>query len=362
MRAWQYAEQNRFDLQACRKVGVHAQAARQVRPVYEQFLKLAEQQGLTIRNRAAEDEALAKCILAGFADQVAMRRDSGTLRCRLVHGRSGELARGSAVHDASFFVASEMDEIQVGSSLNVLLSMATRIEPAWLRELFPQAIREKMASFYDVAAKRVVCTRSICYHDLPLEDERVEPPPADESARILVEQILAGKIPLNKWDDQIEQWLLRLDNLSQWCPEWSYPEVDDALKRLVYEQLCLGYYAAKDVRDAALWPVLKALLTADQLSRFDKLAPERLDIGGKRPFRLVYVSRQPPYLAARIQELFGVEQIPAIAMGRIKPVIHILAPNQRPVQITQDLPGFWRDHYPRIKLELKRKYPKHEWR
>jgi len=362
MRAWHYAEKNRFDLQTCRRMGVHAQAARQIRPVFEQFLKLAEQQGLPIHAKAADDTALAQCILAGFADQVAKRRDKGTLRCQLVHGRTGDLVRGSVVHDAPLFVASEIDEIQSGSSLNVLIAMATRIDPAWLRELFPHAIRHTTQCLYDPSAKRVVCTRAECYHDLPLEEQRVEPPPLEDAARILVEQIQAGTIPLNKWDDQVDQWLTRIDCLSQWCPEWQYPAVDDALKKLIYEQLCYGHYTAKEVRDVAIRPALLSLLSEDQRARVDTLAPERLDIGGKRPFRLVYVSRQPPYVSARIQELFGVEELPSIAMNRVKPVVHILAPNQRPVQITQDLPGFWRDHYPRIKQELKRKYPKHEWR
>jgi ATP-dependent helicase HrpB len=77
---------------------------------------------------------------------------------------------------------------------------------------------------------------------------------------------------------------------------------------------------------------------------------------------VVYDAANPPHIAARIQELYDVKLTPRIALGRVPVLLHILAPSRRPVQITQDLPGFWRDHYPRIKQELQRKYPKHERR
>ncbi len=90
--------------------------------------------------------------------------------------------------------------------------------------------------------------------------------------------------------------------------------------------------------------------------------PERVALANGRGVKVQYDGAAEPYVSARIQELFGVESLPALAQGRLPLVIHILAPSHRPVQITQDLPGFWRDHYPRIKQELRRKYPKHEWR
>ena len=77
---------------------------------------------------------------------------------------------------------------------------------------------------------------------------------------------------------------------------------------------------------------------------------------------MTYVPDGNPYIALRIQELYDVKSTPRIALGRVPVLVHILAPNMRPVQITQDLEGFWREHYPRVKQELQRKYPKHEWR
>ena len=91
-------------------------------------------------------------------------------------------------------------------------------------------------------------------------------------------------------------------------------------------------------------------------------APERLALSNGKTPKLVYVPDGAPYIALRIQELYGVTQLPKIALARVAPLVHILAPSQRPVQITQDLAGFWMEHYPKLKKELQRKYPKHEWR
>jgi ATP-dependent helicase HrpB len=90
--------------------------------------------------------------------------------------------------------------------------------------------------------------------------------------------------------------------------------------------------------------------------------PERITLSNGRTPKVTYEAGNPPFISLRIQELFGVTQTPKIAMGRVPLSVHILAPSMRPVQVTQDLANFWREHYPRIKSELQRRYPKHEWR
>ena len=101
MRAWTYAANNQFRLDACRRLGIHAVTARQVGPLFEQFLRIAKDEGLDVKPREVKDEALQKCILIGFSDRVARRLDQGTLRCELVHNRRGVLARESAVQHSS---------------------------------------------------------------------------------------------------------------------------------------------------------------------------------------------------------------------------------------------------------------------
>ena len=135
MRSWKYARHHRFDLDRCRRLGIHAAAARQVGPLWDHFLRIAETQDLPLESSPPEDDQIAKCVLAGFSDQVAHRLDRGTLRCDLVHQRRGELARESTADEADLLVANEIHEIGRGDGeVNVLLTQATAIREEWLRE------------------------------------------------------------------------------------------------------------------------------------------------------------------------------------------------------------------------------------
>src|SRR5918995_6393498 len=126
MRAWRYAERHGYHIERCRRLGVHAQATRQVGPLFEQFLRIAAAEGLDIREKPVANAAVQRCVLVGFADHLAKRLDAGSLRCELVHGRRGVLARDSVVK-APLFVASEVREVESGGgsrdrTLNVVLN------------------------------------------------------------------------------------------------------------------------------------------------------------------------------------------------------------------------------------------------
>ncbi|MFN7138428.1 MAG: ATP-dependent helicase HrpB [Limisphaerales bacterium] len=363
MKAYNYAAQNNFNLDACRKVGVHAITARQVGPLHQQFLKIAGKEGLDIQPRDVSDEALQKCLLIGFSDRVAKRLDEGTLRCELVHKRSGVLARESVVQRNPLFVAAEVREVEGrDKSINTILSLATAIEMDWLRELYPEDFTATSKVFYDEATKRVYAAELIFFRELALAFKRVEPPPADAAARLLAEQVVEGKLTLNHWDNSVEQWILRLNLLSEWCPEFELPPIEEEDRRALIEQICHGAMSSKEIKDRDVKNVVKSWLSHNQQELLDKYAPERLSLANGRSPKVIYNMDGNPYIALRIQELFGVEQTPKIAMNRVPVLVHILAPSMRPVQITQDLAGFWKEHYPRVKSELQRKYPKHEWR
>jgi len=173
---------------------------------------------------------------------------------------------------------------------------------------------------------------------------------------------VAGRLVLHDWDHAAEQWILRLNLLSKWCPELELPPIQDEDRRHLFEQICFGAFSYKEIKDKPVKGLLKEWLNPQQQKLVEKEAPERLTLSNGRTPKVVYEAGQPPHIAVRIQELFGVKTTPRIAMGRVSVLVQILAPNMRPVQITQDLEGFWREHYPKLKQELQRKYPKHEWK
>ncbi len=363
MRAWSYAKKNDYRLDACRKLGIHAVTARQVAPLLDQFLRIAEREGLDVQPRAMDDAALQKCILAGFSDHLARRVDSGTLRCDMVHGRRGTLTRESVAQDAKLFVAAEVREIEGrDKEVNTLLTLATVVEPDWLRELFTDDINSQIRVFFDATARRVYAEEQVRFRDLALDIRRVEPPPLNEAARLLAEEVLAGQLQLKTWDHGVEQWIVRLNLLAKWCPDLELPPFTDEAKRNVVEQLCHGEFTYRGIKDREVRSVVRSWLSGQQQALLDKQAPERLEFTNGRHPKVVYAPDGPPHIALRIQELYGVTQTPRIAMGRVPVLVHILTPGMKPVQITQDLANFWHEHYPKLKQELQRRYPKHEWR
>ncbi|MEI8205941.1 MAG: ATP-dependent helicase HrpB, partial [Kiritimatiellales bacterium] len=251
MRAWSFADKNNYNTGACRELGIHAAAARQVKPLYERFLQIAEQQGLKINSGAPEDEFLQKCILTAFPDQLARRCDKGTLRCDLVHGRTGELARESVIRDAELFVAAEITEIgHTRGQTGVLLNLATAVQEGWLEELFPEDFHEERSPQYDTSIKRVVVERRRMFRDLALDSSITHDPKPDEAAAVLASEVLKGNLDIPDWDEEIESWILRVNLLAQWSPDKNIPVIDEAARRAMLEELCLGAVCRKDLREA----------------------------------------------------------------------------------------------------------------
>ncbi len=364
MRAWRYADRANFTLDACRRLGIHAQAARQVGPLFEQFLEIAHGEGLDVSERRVDGEAVRKCVLAGFSDQLARRLDGGTLRCELVHQRRGVLARESAIGQASLLVAAEISEVEGrGGEVNVLLSLATAVEEAWLKEIFPDDYRETRGVAYDESIKRVVSRRERRFRDLIL-DAKVssDEAPLNEAAALLTKEVLAGRLKLEAWDESVEQWIIRVNRLAEWFPELEVNPLTDADRATLIEQICYGELGYRDIKDKPVMPILRDWLTAEQLAVLDDYLPEKLTMANGRRAKLTYAKEGPPVMSARIQELYGIEGKFTLGHGRVPVKFEVLAPNHRPIQVTDDLTNFWREQYPKVKAELSRRYPRHEWR
>jgi ATP-dependent helicase HrpB len=364
MRAWRYADRSGYSMDACRRLGIHAQAARQVGPLFAQFIEIAAAEGLDVSERRADGSEVCKCVLAGFPDHLARRLDAATLRCDLIHGRRGMLARESAMGKASLLVAAEITEVGGrGGDVSVILNIATAVDEAWLKELFPGELKDVREVTYDAAAKRVVARRERKFRDLVLESKSSsDDVPPDAAAALLAREVLAGRVTIDAWDESVEQWITRVNRLAEWFPEYEVNPVTPADRLTLLEQVCYGETSARGVKGKEVMPVLRDWLTAEQLAAMEEAVPDRLTMANGRRSRLTYGAEGPPVLSARIQELYGIDGRFTLGRGRVPVKIEVLAPNQRALQVTDDLTSFWREIYPKIKPELARRYPRHEWR
>jgi ATP-dependent RNA helicase HrpB len=366
MRAWHYAERSGYDVERCRRLGIHAQAARQVGLLFEQILRIAAAEGLDVSEKPFPRAAVQRCVLVGFSDHLAKRLDVGTLRCELVHGRRGVLARESVVGNASLFVVCEVREVQSARgrerALSVVLNLATAIKEEWLRELFPDDFKDTRAVVYDPVSRRVMAREEKRFRDLVLEEKPSDPPPAEEAARILAREVAAGRCVLDNWNEAVEQWILRVNRLREWMPELALPAIAAEDRDAMLEHICHGAFSYNQIKDRPVLPIVKSWLSRQQQAWVEDYAPERIKLPSGRTVKVAYSADAAPTIAARIQDLYGVKEALRIAGRRVAARIQVLAPNNRPVQVTDNLSVFWRETYPKVKQELQRKYPKHDWR
>lgn len=363
MRVFEWARARDFRMNECRTLGIHSDSARQVAKLFDQFLDIAHSEALLLEDTPPNDLDIAKCVLAGFADQVAVRRGAGTLVCDIVHGRRGVLSRQSVANEAPLLVAAEIAEIEGrDGDARVLLSLATEIQEAWLREIFPQDFSEKAEHFFDKSQNRVVVRKEKAFRDLILEgrDRDAEPGPAASSC--LADQVLEGRLRLNGWDDAVEQWICRVNFLARLCPEQNLPTMGTDERHHIILLVCDGAVCYRDIKDVPVLPHARSLLTWAQQQFVEKHAPERIELPGGRRAKVTYAETADPFLSARIQDFYGVTDDLKIALGRHALTLHILAPSHRPVQVTRSLKSFWTETYPGLKQQLQRQYPKHEWR
>ena len=161
---------------------------------------------------------------------------------------------------------------------------------------------------------------------------------------------------------KVDAWLARITLVATHCPALGVPAIAPADRQAMIEQVCLGARSAKAVKTRPVWPVLQQWLSPAQTAAVQAYAPERVTLENGRQARLHYDDPSGPYLAMRIQELYDTHHAPLICMGHVRVKVRILAPNQRPIQITDDLASFWQSGYERAKKDLRGRYPKHEWR
>ncbi|MEY5005289.1 MAG: hypothetical protein RI969_377 [Verrucomicrobiota bacterium] len=360
----QRAVEMKFDADACDRFGVHGQAARQADQAARQFLRLAEGQGLPVSDRVADPAAVRRCLLLGFSDRLAVRLDAGTLRCALVHGRTGELRRESSVRKARLLVAAEVDEIQARGGVTTYLSLATAIEEAWLQELFPAEFSTVNQVRYDGSQRRVVTRVERRFRDLVLEAKERDDAPSDAASRLLAEEVAAGRLELEKWDAPVDAWIRRVNFLSKHCPELGIPPFDEAARRMVIEEVCAGAVAYRDIRDRPVFGVVRGWLTHEQAMALESYCPEKIILPRKKhPARIEYTEDGQAEVEATVQELYDFPGSKLrVCLGKVPMVVCIQSPARRTQQRTTDLDAFWKGSYEGVKKELRGRYPKHEWR
>lgn len=358
--AWQRVMSSGGGMSFCREWGIHGVSLQQAMRVHQQLSRLIEREKSP---EVIDPEGFGKSLLTGYADQLGHRLDRGTLRCQLVHGRRGILQKDTIVEDAPLFVAAEVSERELKGEATLFLSGITAIKESWLEELFPGELKEEGVERMELSRRRIERVERAVFRDLVLREKVTGEPDADKAGAVLAHHLHENNWPLKKWDTEADNWIRRVNVLAKHCPEWEIKPITEEDRLLFIEQICEGALSYKDVKDRPVMPVLKSWLPDSILPLLDDWVPVRFDLPEKGKPKLRYEEDGTVVIPARIQQLYDVPgDSLAICQGRCRLRIELLAPNGRPVQITDDLDGFWDGQYPQIRKDLFGRYPKHEWR
>jgi len=304
---------------------------------------------------------LLKLPLLAYPDRVARRRGADPSGAVMVGGGGIRLLAESAVQKAEFFLALDARHDQRGQNRQVLVRIASAIEVDWLEQLFPQSIRRERSVVFDSQRERVVGVDAVYYRDLLLREDRNAPIDPDQAAAVLAEAIRPRALELFNADESARNWLNRLAFLRQAMPEHPWPKLDAEELADLLASSAHGKRSLQELRQIPLLPLLQGTLPYPLNRDFEQFAPQDIEVPTGRRISLQYDAGAKPVLAVRLQELFGWTQTPRIAGGRVPVLIHLLGPNYRPVQITEDLASFWATTYFQVRKDLRTRYPKHSW-
>ncbi len=294
---------------------------------------------------------LETAYLRAFPDRVARRRKG--LELLLSNGRAAVLASNDGLEKAEFFVAVDIEE-RPDKGLPIV-RQAAPIPPDLLLEVFPDRVEGRDTLEWNRTAERVESLSALVYDELVIEESRSHTPPPEAAAEMLAKKAL--ETGLQRFADV--EAIAALEGRVRFAGLGSL-RIEETLRTL-----CAGLKSFAELermaRDGGLEAALLADLGPDAARRLDQWAPARIQLPSGRWAKVTYVEGQPPWVSSRLQDFFGMSETPRVGREQTPLVVHLLAPNRRPVQMTQDLAGFWQRLYPQVRKELSRRYPRHAW-
>ena len=314
-----------------------------------------------------EAHELGDLLAHAFPDRIAARHAADPLRYQLANGRMVRLFEDSALRGEPWLVASELRFEPRGDAL---LLRAAPVDEARLHADFPERFVEQEGAVWDAGKRALVARRESRFDRIVLDSRpagRVDP---QQAAQALTEAVRELGLEALPWTEGLRQWQARAVSLRAWMPELGLPDLADAALAATLDTWLRPAFAGKTRLDALaeeeLGEALKSPLDWSARQQLDRLTPVRIAVPSGMERRIEYGldpegRPQPPVLAVKLQELFGLADTPAIADGRVPLTLHLLSPGGKPLQVTRDLRSFWDRTYPEVRKEMKGRYPRHPW-
>ena len=380
---FQQAAGARFARDRLRSLGLDARAVEMVDKARRQLSAIARPDrnrgrdrdagsrgpGQPARDVAQVDRALQIAALTGFPDRVARRRADKPGVAILSAGGAAEIGPPAAGNELDLLVAIDAEERQQPGpgggpgrpTGKIAIRLAAAIEAEWLLDLYADALQDREELAWNATTLRVERASRLNYGAVVLDESVAPAPPSPQAARLLVDAALAYGLERLDEPGVLANQLARISFVRGLRPDASLPALEGAALRDAVAAACAGLTGFAELRGEGLAAILTRALPPEAEQLLRALAPPSLTLPGGRRVPIHYEPDRPPWIESRLQDFFGMATGPTVGGGRVPLTIHLLAPNGRPVQVTSDLESFWQKHYPPLRRELGRRYPRHAW-
>jgi ATP-dependent helicase HrpB len=339
--------------------GTNPWALRAVDRASQQLLRLMAG-GDSRACREEEGATIPRLLLRAFPDRVAKRREEGNGRFILCQGRGVRLPSTSRLAKSPFIIAAQVD---AGEKAEGMVHLAEPVVEDLLREELSQSIESIRRVEWDKREGRIIATVEEKLGALQLSAKPFAPK-EEEVAPLLCEAIRSGSARI-VFGEEARQLQGRASLMKRTFPAENWPDLSETSLLSVPAEWLIPWLKGVRTREQLatldLLPALRARLSREQQRLLNERAPTSLLVPSGHRVTLDYASGDIPILAVKLQEMFGLADTPKISGGRVKVLLHLLSPARKPVQVTQDLRGFWNSGYQQVKKELKGRYPKHPW-
>lgn len=355
------ARANDFDPATLRQLELDGRSVKLVSATGHKLARIARDRELAPGDTPERDQHLLIAVMTGFIDRLAQRTPPSRALL-LANGKVAELGDESAVHRVPLLVAVDAsdraDQRQRGKTV---VRVASRIDEQWLFDMYFERLEDTDELEYNSQNERVERVTRIRFGRITLDETRAAASPSEAAAELLFRAALSKGLHAFDADGRVEQVLARIGTLERLCPATGTEPAPGVSLEQVLRQACRGFVSLAELRASGLESALWELVPAETLKTLELDVPEFLVLPGGRRLRVHYSETGDPYVASRLQDFFSMSDTPTICRGRVPLLLHLLAPNQRAVQVTRDLANFWQTHYPELRRQLMRRYPKHSW-
>ncbi|HYP76696.1 MAG TPA: ATP-dependent helicase HrpB [Polyangiaceae bacterium] len=355
------AEDARFEAHRLRNFGLDVRSVEGVRRTERQLARSLKDSVEGPGSLDGVERELLRCLLAAFPDRVARRRRRGERDLVLASGGVARLSEQSVVVDAEFLLALDVEEQRGATSNQTTVRLASAIEPDWLLEDFASAVKLTDELEWNASAERVERVEKMAFGAVVFDEARGAAPPTPAASAVLAAAARRGSSLSFAKSDAVSSLTSRLRLLREHFPELGFPQLDETSVDATLDLICSGLTSLAELAAVDVPSALLSGLDAAQRRALEQETPERVRLPGGHTVPVHYEADRPPWIESRLQDFFGMPDGPKLCRGKVPLTVHLLAPNQRAMQVTTDLSGFWERHYPSIRRELMRRYPRHPW-